>query len=77
MFQKAIKGRSSTPLRGYWSLELIFLEKILANQGVGDIIEISQFVELAFSLRARCAKIILYAYTPPHISDTREPMPKL
>jgi hypothetical protein len=66
----------TTPFRGYWSLELIFLDKVLANQGVGDIIEISQFVELAFSLRARCAKIFLYAYTPPHISDTREPKQK-
>jgi hypothetical protein len=64
------------PLRGYWSLELIFLDEISANQGVGDIIEISQFVELAFSLRSRCAKTILYAYTPPHLRDTRGPKPK-
>jgi hypothetical protein len=55
-------------LRGYLSLELIFLDKILANQSVGDIIEISQFVELAFSMRARCAETFLYAYTAPHIT---------
>jgi hypothetical protein len=33
-------------LRGYWSLELVFLDKILANQGFEDIIQISQFVDL-------------------------------
>jgi hypothetical protein len=63
-------------IKGYWSLELIFLDKISANQSFGDIIEISQFVELAFSLRARCAKTCLYAYTPSNISDTRGPKPK-
>jgi hypothetical protein len=53
-----------------------FLDEILANQGFEDIIEISQFVELAFSLRAKYAKTFLYGYTPSHISDTRGPKPK-
>ena len=40
----------------YWSLELVFLDKNLANQGFEDIIQISQFVDLAFSLRQKCVK---------------------
>jgi hypothetical protein len=63
-------------LRGYWSLELNFLDKILANQIFKDIIQISQFVELAYSLREQCAKTFLHAYTPWHISDTRRHKPK-
>jgi hypothetical protein len=50
-------------LRGYWSLELVFLDENLANQGVEDIIQISQFEDLAFSLRERCVKTFLYAHT--------------
>ena len=57
-------------------LELIFLDEILAHQGFGDIIEISQFVELALNLRARCAKTFLYAHTPCHISSTSGTKPK-
>jgi hypothetical protein len=38
------------------SLELNVLDKILANEGSKDIIEISQFVDLAFSLREKCDK---------------------
>jgi hypothetical protein len=51
-------------LRGYWSLESVFLDKNLANQGFEDIIPISQFVDLAFSLREKCVKTFLYAHTP-------------
>jgi hypothetical protein len=40
---------------------LIFLDKILASQRFEDIIELSQFVELAFNLRAKCAETVLYA----------------
>jgi hypothetical protein len=38
---------------------------VLANQGVCDIIEISQFVELAFSLRERCAKTFFVCIQSP------------
>ena len=62
--------------KGYWSLELFFLDKILANQGFEDIIEISQFVDLAFSFREKCVKTFLYAHTPCHISSTSGPKPK-
>ena len=55
---------------------LIFLDENLANQGVKDIIQISQFVELAFSLRNICAKTFLNAYTPRHISEIGRPNPK-
>jgi hypothetical protein len=51
-------------LRGYWSLELNFLDEILANQGFKDIIKISQFVDLAFSLREKYVKTFLYTHTP-------------
>ena len=61
---------------GYWSLEFNFLDEILANKGLKNIIEISQFVDLAFSLREKCVKTFLYAHTPWHISDTRGPKPK-
>ena len=37
-----------TDLRGYWSLELNFLDEIFVNQGFKDIIEISQFVPREF-----------------------------
>ena len=47
-----------------------------AKQGLEDLIQISQFVELAFSLRLKCVKIFLYAYTPRHISETGTPKPK-
>ena len=58
-------NQTCTPfLRGYWSLELIFLDEILANQGFVDIIEISHFVNPAFSLREKCVKFFLYAHTP-------------
>jgi hypothetical protein len=72
------KGRPSTPLRGYWSLELVFLDQNLVNQGFEDIIQISQFVhvDLAFSLREKCVNTFLYAHTPWHISDTKKPKPK-
>jgi hypothetical protein len=59
-----IKSESYSRLREYWSLELIFFDKILANQGFEDIIEISQFVDPAFSLREKCVKTILFAHTP-------------
>ena len=54
----------SMVLRGYWSLELVFLDKKLANPGFEDIIQISQFIDLAFSLRQECLKTFLYAHTP-------------
>ena len=50
---------------------LTLSDEILAKQGLEDIIQISQFVELAFSLRQKCVKTFLYAYTPWHISETR------
>ena len=55
------------------SLLLIWhiLDKILAEQGLEDIIQISQFVELAFNLRKKFAKTFLYDHTPSHISGTR------
>jgi hypothetical protein len=56
--------KQSASLRGYWSLELIFLDKILANQGFEYIIEINQFVDLAFSLHEKYVKTFLYAHTP-------------
>jgi hypothetical protein len=59
-----VKSARYTLLRGYWSLELVFLDKNLANQGFEDIIQISQFVELSFSLREKCFKTFLYAHTP-------------
>jgi hypothetical protein len=63
-------------LRGYWSLKLSFLDKNLANQGFEDIIQISQFVDQAFSLREKCVKTSLYAHTLWHISDTIGLKPK-
>jgi hypothetical protein len=59
-----IKSESYTSLMGYWSLELIFLDEILANQGFQDIIEIIQFVDPVFNLREKCVKTFLYAHTP-------------
>jgi hypothetical protein len=59
-----IKLTYRTPLRGYWSLELVFLDGNLANHGFEDIIRISQFVDLAFSLRQKCVKTFLYVHTP-------------
>jgi hypothetical protein len=60
------------------SLPLIWhiLDEILAKQGLEDIIQISQFVKLAFSLRQKCVKTFLYAYTPRHISETERHKPK-
>jgi hypothetical protein len=58
-------------LRVWWFLIWHFIDKILAKQGLEDIIQISQFVGLAFSLRQKFAKTFLYAYTPWHISETR------
>ena len=54
------------------SLSLIWhiLDKILAKQGLEDIIQISQFLELAFSLRQKCFRTFLYAHIPRHISET-------
>jgi hypothetical protein len=46
-----MKIESAVKRRGYWSLELIFLDENLANQGFKDIFQIIQFVELAFILR--------------------------
>jgi hypothetical protein len=66
----------TTPCRGYWLRELNFLDEILANQGFKDIIEISQFVDLAFSLREKHVTTCLYAHTPWHISDTKGPNQK-
>ena len=55
------------------SLELIIRDKILANQSFENIIEIGQFVKLAFSLREKFAETFLYAFTPSHINDTERP----
>jgi hypothetical protein len=44
-------------LRVWWFLIWHILDKILAKQGFKDIIQISQFVELAFILRKTCVKI--------------------
>jgi hypothetical protein len=53
IFPEALKIRPKNSflliLREYWSLELFFLDKNLANQGFKDINQISQFVDLAFS----------------------------
>jgi hypothetical protein len=46
------------------------LDKILAKQGFKDIIQITQFVELAFILRNSYVKFFLHAYTPRHINET-------
>jgi hypothetical protein len=43
-------------LRGYWSLELLILDVNLANQSSKDIIQISEFEELASGLRNIFAK---------------------
>ena len=58
-------------LRVSRSLIWHILDKILAKQGVEDIIQISHFVELAFNLRKKFAKTFLYDHTPSHISGTR------
>jgi hypothetical protein len=52
------------------------LDEILAEQDFKDIIQISQFVELAFILRKTCVKSFLHAHTPRHISETGRPKPK-
>ena len=52
------------------------LDKILAKHGFKDIIQISQFVELAFNLRKKYAKTFLYDHTPSHVSDTSGPKSK-
>jgi hypothetical protein len=54
----------------WWFLIWHILDKILAKQGFKDIIQITQFVELAFILRKTCVKLFLHAYTPRHISET-------
>ena len=63
-------------LRVSRSLILHILDEMSAKQSVKDIIQISQFVKLAFDLRKKCANTFLYDHTPSHISDTREPKPK-
>ena len=60
IFDLTSESSENRILRGYWSLELIILDENLANQSFKDIIQISQFVELAFSLRNICH--ILYMY---------------
>ena len=52
------------------------IEEILAKHGFKEIIQISQFVELAFILRKKCVKIVLHANTPRHISETGRPKSK-
>ena len=64
-------------LRVSRSLIWHILDKILAKHGFKDIIQISQFVELAFILRKPCVKTFLHEYTPRHISETGRPKPKL
>ena len=51
-------------IKGVLVAELNFLDKILVDPGFNDIIEISQFVNLAFSLREKYVKTFLYAHTP-------------
>ena len=65
-----------TLLRVSRSLIWHILDEISAKQSVKDIIQISQFVELAFNLQKKYAKTFLYDHTPSHISDTRGPKPK-
>ena len=47
-------------IKGVLVAELNFLDKILVDPGFNDIIEISQFVNLAFSLREKYVKTFLY-----------------
>ena len=63
-------------LRVWWFLIWHILDKILAKQGFKDIIQISQFVELAFILRKTCVKFFSHAYTLRHISETGRPKSK-
>jgi hypothetical protein len=63
-------------LRVSRSLIWHFLDIILAKHGVKDIIQISQFVELAFMLRKTCVKTFFHEYTPRQISKTGRPKPK-
>ena len=67
---------AETYLRVSRSLNWHILDKILAKQSFKDIIQISQFVELAFILRKTCVKFFLHAYTPRHISETGRPKSK-
>jgi hypothetical protein len=60
----------------WWFLIRHILDVILAKQGFKDIIQISQFVELAFILRETFVKIFLHAHTPSHISETGRPKSK-
>ena len=69
--------RVGSPKKNYLrvSRSLIWhiLDEISAKQIVKDIIQISQFVELAFNLQKKYVKTFLYDYTPSRISDTRGP----